>query len=79
MENKNENVVEREYSFLKPLTDREKLAAKKARIYSKILTEQALASDMEELSKRHEKAATELEGLRFGKKCKKEKENENEA
>ena len=54
------------------LAEIEDLAEKKTRIYSRLLTEQALAKEMEELSARHTVRRERLEKLAFGK-VKKEK------
>lgn len=69
---------ELEKGALSALLDFEGLAEKKAKIYSKILTEQALAEDFALLAGRHLENAGKLEGLLFGKKNNGEGGNENE-
>ena len=49
------------------------LAEKKARIYSRLLTETSLAKAMEELACRHEEQAKTLKSLLHGKKLGEEK------
>ena len=58
------------------LAKREDLAEKKAKIYSRLLTEPALAQEMEALAKRHAERKMRLETLATGKEPKKEEENE---
>ena len=62
----------RETELIATLAESEDLAEKKTRIYSRLLTEQALAKEMEELSARHTVRRERLEKLAFGK-VKKEK------
>ncbi|MBO5027074.1 MAG: hypothetical protein IJY63_05930 [Clostridia bacterium] len=62
----------RETELIATLAEIEDLAEKKTRIYSRLLTEQALAKEMEELSARHTVRRERLEKLAFGK-VKKEK------
>lgn len=62
----------RETELIATLAEIEDLAEKKTRIYSRLLTEQALAKEMEELSARHTARRERLEKLAFGK-AKKEK------
>ena len=68
---------ERENETLERLWKLEDLAAKKAGIYSKLLTEQSLAENMKEISARHSERMAALETLLFGesRKAKKEKED----
>ena len=77
-------VREYENEALNLLLETEDLAEKKARIYSKLLTDQSLEKEMEELALRHAKRRAGLELLLYGKTRKKqqnteqtEKENEN--
>ena len=68
----------REDGALKRLEDAEALNEKKAKIYSKLLTEQALAADFEALAGRHGEGVGKLQRTLYGKKCKGEgDENEN--
>ena len=62
----------RETELIATLAEIEDLAEKKTRIYSRLLIEQALAKEMEELSARHTVRRERLEKLAFGK-VKKEK------
>ena len=59
---------------LQQLIDLEDLAEKKAKIYSRLLTEIALAKEMEALSMRHGKRRESLEKLLYGKPVKKKNE-----
>lgn len=63
--------MEKEEKYLKELMDLEDLAEKKARIYSRLLTEPSLAKEMENLSKRHEERKERIELLLYGKNKKK--------
>lgn len=63
----------RETELIKTLAEIEDLAEKKTKIYSRLLTEQALAQQMEELSARHNARRKRLEKLAFGKAKKEEK------
>ena len=63
--------MEKEEKYLKELMDLEDLAEKKARIYSRLLTEPSLAKEMESLSKRHEERKGRIELLLYGKNKKK--------
>ncbi len=56
---------------LKQLIALEDLAEKKTKIYSRLLTEIALAKEMESLSLRHGKRRESLEKLLYGKPVKK--------
>ncbi len=55
------------------------IAEKKARIYSRLLTETALAKAMETLACRHEEQKAALQTLLYGKADKKNKKNEQKA
>ena len=57
----------RETELIQTLAEIEDLAEKKTKIYSRLLTEQALAEEMELLSARHAARKTRLESLAFGK------------
>jgi capsule polysaccharide export protein KpsE/RkpR len=59
-----QNDLEQETQMLRALSTTEDLAAKKARIYSRLLTEQTLAENMEALAIRHEERAKTLLGLK---------------
>ena len=63
--------MEKEEKYLKELMDLEDLAEKKARIYSRLLTEPSLTKEMESLSKRHEERKERIELLLYGKNKKK--------
>ncbi len=63
----------RETELIKTLAEIEDLAEKKTKIYSRLLTEQVLARQMEELSARHTARKERLEQLAFGKAKKVEK------
>lgn len=67
----NEEKQVRETELLKTLSSLEDLAEKKTKIYSRLLTEPALARDMERLSARHKERREALEKLAFGKPLKK--------
>ena len=71
----------RENETLERLLKLEDLAAKKAGVYAKLLTEQSLAKDMEEISKRHAGRKSLIEKLLYGENCPKTKNGgeENEA
>lgn len=56
-----------ETEFLEELIKTEDLAGKKARIYSRLLIEPALASEMENRAKRHETRRAYLQQLLCGK------------
>ncbi len=76
MEKENTDIA-RENEMLSRLLSLEDLAVKKAKIYSKLLTEQALAQDMESLAARHLERKEKLERLIYGKKCKDEKKDKD--
>ncbi len=57
--------------FLKRLAELEDLAEKKAKIYSRLLTDASLSKEMEGLSMRHEKRKEELLALFGGKEVEK--------
>jgi hypothetical protein len=59
---------ERETRILRSLANAEDLAAKKAKIYSHLLTEQTLAEDMDALAIRHEERRDKLVSLSGGDK-----------
>ena len=74
---------EKESCVLKRLAGLEDLVEKKVKIYSRLLTDAALADDMETLASRHAKRKTTLECLAQGKtkqaeKRKKEVETDSE-
>ena len=62
-----EEVVEAEQSLLFSLVDREDILEKKVKIYSRLLTDPALAKMMEGLGLRHEKRKEEVLALALGK------------
>ena len=70
----NKNGVEIEKEALKLLMGVEDLAEKKIKIFSRLLMDVSLASDMEKLSARHESRKEKLEKLIFGKAKKKEEQ-----
>ena len=61
------DVQEKEKGWLFALAQVEDLVEKKTKIYSRLLTEVAIAQDMEELSARHTKRKKKLEALALGK------------
>ena len=63
-------IEEKEWLFA--LAKCEELAEKKAKVYSRLLTETALAKEMEELAFRHEKRKDELFALAVGETPKKQ-------
>lgn len=63
----------RETELIKTLAEIEDLAEKKTKIYARLLTEQALAKEMESLSNRHAARKELLEKLALGKAKKDEK------
>lgn len=63
----------RETELIQTLAEIEDLAEKKTKIYSRLLTEQTLAQEMESLSSRHTARRERLEKLAFGKAKKEEK------
>lgn len=66
-----------EKEFLLALAQVEDLAEKKSKIYSRLLTDAALAEDMEQLAARHAERKKTLESLAFGS-APKEREEEEE-
>ncbi|MBQ7879924.1 MAG: hypothetical protein IJ317_04680 [Clostridia bacterium] len=70
--------LDRENETLERLWKLEDLAAKKAGIYSKLLTEQSLAENMQEISARHTARNGALERLLFGEKSKETSKNGGE-
>ncbi len=68
-----ERKTPRETELIKTLAEIEDLAEKKTKIYSRLLTEQVLAKEMETLSARHAVRRERLEKLAFGKAKKSEK------
>ena len=66
-----ENQEIAESKLLLALCDREDILEKKAKIYSRLLTDPALAKTMEECSFRHEKRKEDLLALSCGKTVKK--------
>lgn len=68
----------RENETLERLLKLEDLASKKAGVYANLLTEQALAQDMAELSKRHAERKGAIEKLLYGETSKSEKNGGNE-
>lgn len=68
-----EEKTPRETELIKTLAEIEDLAEKKTKIYSRLLTEQALAKEMESLSARHTARRERLEKLAFGKAKKADK------
>lgn len=63
----------RETELIRTLAEVEDLAEKKAKIYSRLLTEQTLAEEMKKLSARHAERRARLEALAFGKAKKADK------
>ena len=59
--------IPRETELVQTLVELEDLAEKKTKIYSRLLTEQSLAKEMELLSSRHATRKERLELLAFGK------------
>lgn len=68
--------MEREKEVLSELIKLEDLAEKKAKIYSRLLTEPSIAQDMESLAKRHAERKARLTTLLTGKESKKEESDE---
>ena len=66
------SAAEVEQSLLFTLVEWEDILEKKTKIYSRLLTEPALAKTMEDMSLRHEKRKESLLGLATGKKPKKQ-------
>lgn len=71
----NQDSMQKESCILTLLGGVEDLAEKKMKIYSRLLMDMALASDMEQLAARHAKRKTTLKSLASGKaeKCEKRK------
>ena len=63
-----ESGFECEFQLLTMLAEAEDLSVKKARIYSRLLTDAALAEDMEALAVRHEQRKSALKKLAGGVK-----------
>ena len=64
--------MERENEYLKNLMELEDLAEKKCKIYSRLLTEVALAKEMETLASRHTERKKAIEKTVFVKEKKKD-------
>ena len=62
-----------EREFLQRLLDLEDLGSKKTKIYSRLLTDAALAKEMEERAARHDERKLAIEKLLYGDKAKKAK------
>ncbi len=76
---KNAGTAEEEKTFLLKLAELEDLAEKKTKIYSRLLTDTALADEMAALSLRHEERKETLKALVTGERqAKKGKGGENE-
>ncbi|MBQ3020459.1 MAG: hypothetical protein IJD77_07750 [Clostridia bacterium] len=60
-----------EREFLQLLLELEDLGSKKTKIYSRLLTDAALASEMEARAKRHDERKLAIEKLLYGKTVKK--------
>lgn len=73
-ESQNKCRLEKEETALKRLLGVEDLAEKKARIFSRLLTDVALAKEMESLAKRHEQRKGVLLNLLGQKPQKKEEQ-----
>ena len=73
-ESQNKCQLEKEETALKRLLGVEDLAEKKARIFSRLLTDVALAKEMESLAKRHEQHKGVLLNLLGQKPQKKEEQ-----
>lgn len=65
-------------TFLTALLSLEDLAEKKTKSYSRLLTDAALAKDMESLAKRHAARKATIESLVSGKTEKQNKKSEGE-
>ncbi|MBQ9113979.1 MAG: hypothetical protein IJY05_03545 [Clostridia bacterium] len=59
-----------ERDFLQLLLDLEDLGSKKTKIYSRLLTDTALATEMESRAKRHDERKLAIEKLLYGKSAK---------
>ena len=66
-----EKAAQKEQDLLFTLVEREDILEKKVKIYSRLLTDPALAKTMEGLGLRHEKRKEELLALALGKEPKK--------
>ena len=66
-----QGMTEREDKVLSTLLELEDLAEKKAKIYSRLLTEVTMAQNMEKLAMRHEQRKESIEKLLYGKPLKK--------
>ena len=76
---KNTGAADEEKAFLMKLAELEDLAGKKTKIYSRLLTDTALAEEMAALSLRHEERKETLKALITGeKKTKKANGGKNE-
>lgn len=73
----NEVRMQKEKQALLRLSEVEDLAEKKMKIYARLLTDAALAEDMETLALRHAQRKTVLKSLACGKdeKCEKRKKD----
>ncbi len=67
----NQGMAEREDTVLSALLELEDLAEKKAKIYSRLLTEVTMAQNMEKLAMRHGQRKESIEKLLYGKPLKK--------
>lgn len=70
------DIIEKEQNVLLSLLQMEDVAEKKAKIYSRLLTETSLAQEMESLAARHAERKKRLEKLATGKEPKEEKGDE---
>ena len=66
-----EQRAQEEQMLLFALAEREELSSKKAKIYSRLLTDPALAKAAEEIALHHEKREEQLVALALGKTPKK--------
>ncbi len=64
----NQNGLDSEMQLLSMLAAAEDLSVKKAKVYSRLLTDMALAQDMEALASRHEQRRSALTRLSGGEK-----------
>lgn len=73
----NDARVQKEKQALLRLSELEDLAEKKMKIYARLLTDAALAEDMETLALKHAERKTALKSLACGKdeKCEKRKKD----
>lgn len=72
------DMIEKEQKVLLSLLQMEDVAEKKAKIHSRLLTETALAQEMEALATRHAERKKRLEKLATGKEPKEEKEEKGD-